>query len=366
MKQSRYISAIGLIITCLLLSACHKIAQDVAISQHGNFNEAIAEASSKEILLNTIRAYKHQAPSFLTISSITTSNSYNSPSISISQNGFKGANFFANTEGSISSYGVKYQPNITLIPNSGEEYANRLLTPLTLRNIGTIAYAENNIGLLLRLTASKIGPWVNYPPLPNEHHIAQVIADEKNFQAFCELLQAVYAENGHRLFFRSRVTDPNKTDTRQSEVNKFYTMIIPIKQPAHFTQQELKLLQPLHIDNTSKAIQFSQNTHPQNDMIDIKSRTLVSTLKYLSSLIKDVPQSASISQIQPLLSRNFFSIYSSKQRPENSYLSIKNDDLWFYIKNDDTASKETFEALELLFNITRIVPQSNSTVLVSG
>ena len=366
MKLSRCISAIGLIITCLLISACHKVAQDAAISQHGNFNEAIAEASSKEILLNTIRAYKHQAPSFLTISSITTSNSYNSPSISISQNGFKGANFFANTEGSISSYGVEYQPNITLIPNSGEEYANRLLKPLSLRDIGTIAYAENNIGLLLRLTASKVGPWINYPPLPNEHHIAQVIADEKNFQAFCDLLQSVYAENGHQLFFQSRVTDPNKTDRWASKYDRFFTMIIPIKQPAHFTQQELKLLQPLHIDNTSKVIQFAQVTHLGDDMIGIKSRTLVSTLKYLSSLIKDVPQSASISQIQSLLSRNFFSIYSSKQRPENSYLSIKHDGLWFYIKDNDTASKETFEALELLFNITRIVPQSNSTVLVSG
>ena len=65
MKQSRYISAIGLIITCLLLSACHKIAQDVAISQHGNFNEAIAEASSKEILLNHLGKALSEEETFL-------------------------------------------------------------------------------------------------------------------------------------------------------------------------------------------------------------------------------------------------------------------------------------------------------------
>ena len=355
----------SVIICCFLtLNGCNKQLANQAIATHNVYNVAVSKATSNEILLNIVRSYNHEAPTFLAISSVTTSNSFKTPGFSISQNGFSGSNLLESTTGSLSTSGINYNPNITFTPNSGAEYANQLLTPLSMKNIGQIAYAETNIGLLLRLAVAKLGPWSNYPPLPLEHNFNRIYQDEKNFQGFCETIQEVYANNGHRLYFKE-VTTTTKQE-KKDQLVKAIVLIIPIANSFTFNQQQLKLLKPLNIDNDSKDIKLSLSIDRIPNTITITPRTLVSTLKYLSTMIKNVPQHPSIQSIQALTSKNFFSIRTSHTEPKNTYLAIKKDDLWYFIPQDDEYSKETFEALELLFNITRIIPQNNSTVLISS
>ncbi len=354
----------AIILASFLLNGCQHQLRQHATEIHHNYNVALSQASSKEILLNIVRAYDHEAPSFLSISSITTSNSFTTPSLYLEQGGFSGSNLLASTIGSITTNGISYNPNITMTPNSGEQYANQLLTPLSLKNIGQISYAQANIGLLLRLTVAKLGPWSNYPPIPMEHNLNHIIQDEKNFQAFCDLAQEIYANNGHVLFFR-KLDTPSSTNRKNS--NAGMALFIPINQPFHFTPKQRALLKTLKIDPNSKHLKLlTPDIADEPNTIAIIPRTLVSTLKYLASMIQGVPQSQSVDSMQALLSQNFFTIHTSKKKPEHAYLSLEKDDRCYYILNDDAATKTTFEALELLFDITRIIPANPSTVLISN
>ena len=354
------------LLTCsftILMCGCDKQLINRATATHEVYNTAVSKATSNEILLNIVRAHNHEAPTFLAISSVTTSNSFTTPSLSINQNAFSGTDLLTQTSGSLSSSGISYSPNITFTPNSGAEYANQLLTPLSMKAIGQIAYAETNIGLLLRLTVGKLGPWENFPPIPMEHNLNHVLQDEKNFQSFCDIIQEVYANNGHRLYFK-KITPTQPEDLKQQRES--IALIIPISDNFTFTQRQLSLLKPLNIDNNSENIKLTLSIARISDTISITPRTLVSTLKYLSTMIEDVPHSHAIASIQPIISKNFFSIKTSQDEPKKAYASVEKEGTWYYISNDDEYSKQTFEALELLFNITRIVPQNSSTVLISN
>ncbi len=353
-----------IICSLLTLNGCNKQLTNQAVATHNVYNIAVSKATSNEILLNIIRSYNHEAPNFLAISSVTTSNSLQSPSISISQQGFSGANLLGNTTGSLTANGISFSPNITFTPNSGSEYANQLLNPLSMKNIGQIAYAENNIGLLLRLAVGKLGPWENYPPIPMEHNLNNIIQNEKNFQSFCDTIQEVYANNGHRLYFNKISATTNQNQSKQAKEST--ALVIPISNTFSFNQKQLNLLKPLKIDNNSKSIKLSLSLDHIPNTIEITPRTLVSTLKYLSNMIEDVPHHPTIKTIQPIISRNFFSIKTCKKEPDEAYVAIKKQGIWYYISNDDEYSKQTFEALELLFNITRIIPKNSSTVLISN
>ncbi len=358
MKKNFFYTIIPMLASIYLTGCQHQLVAHAA-ALHNTYNSSIAEASSNEILLNIARAYNHEAPSFLAISSITTSNSYTTPGLHLEQDGFSGSNLLASTVGSITTNGMSYNPNITMTPNSGEQYANQLLTPLSLKDIGQISYAQNNIGLLLRLTIAKLGPWTNYPPIPMEHNPDQVIQNEKNFQAFCDMIQEVFANNGHILFFK-------RIDESKQSSLKNIALYVPIKQPYRFTQKQLELLKSLKMNPKSKHFKLSLNLDREPNTIAITPRTLVSTLHYLSNMIEGAPHPASIQSMQALLSKNFITIKTSQGKPENPFIAVQQHNLWYYIDNNDIQSKTTFESLELLFDITRIIPKNNSTVLISN
>jgi len=116
----------------------------------------------------------------------------------------------------------------------------------------------------------------------------------------------------------------------------------------------------------NKYFKFSLRINNDLNTVNIVPRTLVSTLQYLSNMIEGVQQQASVQAMQSLLEKKFITIKTSKSEPTDAYVRVKNHGLWYYIDNTDTQSKITFESLELMFDITRIVPKNNSTVLISN
>jgi hypothetical protein len=358
-----------IVLTSLLLGACGKQVSHQLVQQHYNYNEAISTATSREILLNIVREHYNEPPSFLAISSVTTGNSLTSPTLQVSQSGFSGTDLLGATSASLGLSGPYISPTITYTPNSGAEYANQLLTPISLLNTAQIAYSESDIRPIMRMVIGKLGPWNNYPPIPMEHHINQVIQGEQQFQKFCSLAQSIFADNGHRLHLRKTKSaeqssnTPNKT--KAADTASHYILVIPVSDTFTFTAEQTKLLRSLNINGRPKEITIVDHRLYQTpNTIEAIPRTTISTLKYLSTMIKGVPQPANIEKLQTLLSKDFFTIYTSKEEPNDAYLMVHKNNLWFYIKANDAKSKETFEALELLFNVTRITPESSTPMLV--
>ena len=185
------------------------------------------------------------------------------------------------------------------------------------------------------------------------------------------MIEEVFANNGHILFFKKtqaveKSKEGNTKSNEASNEKNTIALFVPINQPYSFTPQQTKLLKILNMTPQSKYFKLTLRLDNNPDSISIKPRTLVSTLKYLASMIEGVPQDASIQAMQPLLAKNFMTIKTSKDEPKEQHTQIKHNGLWYYIDNTDTQSKITFESLELMFDITRIIPKNNSTVLISN
>jgi hypothetical protein len=60
---------------------------------------------------------------------------------------------------------------------------------------------------------------------------------------------------------------------------------------------------------------------------------------------------------------DLFTVYASKKSPDNAAIRVRYGDHWFFIRNDDHASKSTFSLLLALFRLGSIPVEATKPVL---
>lgn len=387
------LSALGIIPVSVLMS-CNPAEPAKLTSEHSAYNQSIMDAQNKEILRNVVREYYNEAPSYLSISSIYTSRDSPSYSGTVEQDGFYGSSedLLSLSTLSLSPSLGSTSASVTYTPNTGSDYAQQLLNPIDISYIASIGFSESNLRDVLRLAVGRIGPWDNAYPFPSKTNTSVLLKSTKKYLEFVDMLQGVFSENGHTLHLVPLAEMSAKTDTaskKTSESND-YVIVIPVKKGHSYTENERELLKEIGVDAEADKILLSTKEAPGITLM--VPRTMIGIGKSLSLLIGDVPykldgsvatvvddkdkvskllpspEDSSLydrSELRKMAKENFFTIYSSDEKPRDTYIAVTEHDRWFYIKNSDSQSKETFETLELLYDVTRIVPRSNTSYYVS-
>jgi len=349
---------LALLLVALIISGCQSTFGPGALEKtHPAYNKSISETLSEQMLINLVRLRYREQPAFLEIGSVTVS-----PRISTSAN----LDATINT-GSVGDFiqpgvGVEYSqsPTISYTPLRGEDFLKSVLSSISLEAILVMTQSGWSIERVFGITVERMNSLYNAPsasgPTPE--------IEPKLYEDFARALEIF------RHMQREGIMEigPNIEIDNDEQVYKKHAELVMQFFPERSEQfrnegEELEsLLATTAIDH--KVIISSDFLNKSPNVLGLRVRSIMSVLFYLSQNIKvpDEHKEAGLVTVTKTISGDEFDwndtpagkhfvVLSSKQRPENAYISVPHQDYWFYIANDDLETKSSFLLLQQLFSL---------------
>lgn len=324
---------------------------------HPAYNKSISETLSEQMLINLVRLRYREQPAFLDISSITVS-----PRISTSANidttiiTGSGGDFIQ------PGVGVEYSqsPTISYTPLRGEDFLKSVLSAISLEAILVMTQSGWSIERVFGITVERMNDLYNAPsasgPTPS--------LEPKRYENFARALEIfrhlqregvmeigsniMLDKDGHEISKPTELVmqfSPSKTEQVKSEGKELQS-----------------LLGTTAVDH--KVIISADFLNRNPSLLSLRMRSIMSVMFYLSQNIKtpDEHQQAGLVTVTKTQGGDEFNwsdtpagkhfvVLSSKERPENAYISVPHRGYWFYIANDDLDTKSSFLLLQQLFSL---------------
>jgi hypothetical protein len=313
-----------------------------------DYNEAIIRSWNEQLLLNLVRLRYRDNPLFLDMGTVVTHYEIS---------GALGTNDAVTVPPKSSagysvglSAGVGYleSPTISYMPLQGEDFANRLLSPLspsTLLLLSRSGWSLERLFLCgvqrmngLGNAVSATGPTPDIAPsYQSFHHAAELFRQLQVDGA----IEADMDKDGETILL-------------------YMTRGITLRSDSAITTlQELLQLDP----NASPYKVKAMTRRTQGDEIGLTGRSLMATLFFLSQAVEPpvAHERGGLVTVTRQADGAIFDwadvtgrllrIRSSATVPESPAVSVYYRDTWFYISDSDLNSKSTFNLLTYLFNL---------------
>ena len=325
----------------LLVGGCASIGPSSIERDRFEYSTAIGESWKEMMLLNIIKIRYGDTPIFLEVGSVV--NQYILEQELQAIAGLRSGDLIG--DGLELGGKGKYsdRPTITYSPLVGEKFYKSLLTPIPPHALFLLIQSGWNADFLLRVCLTAINDLHN----SSERRLSTHEAD-KGFDELLELLTEMqsYGGLGSRLverqgektiiFFRQNLSD---------EVGK----------------KSRRITELLGLDPTANEFRLVYGSTAADDReIAMLTRSMIDIIAELSQFIQVpdrhvqenraspgvIDKAASFEEIR---SRVF--IKSDSQRPDDSFLTVKYRDHWFYIEDTDYRSKRMFSFLLFLLSL---------------
>ncbi|MFO1461952.1 MAG: hypothetical protein U1G08_21430 [Verrucomicrobiota bacterium] len=361
--RSRVILAASL----LLASGCTTGLGPRAIqSERPDYNQQIVRSSDEQMLLNVVRLRYNDSPLFLELGSVVTSYGYDA---GVSAGGQINT---PNTSGQATlgtAFSYSEHPTITYSPLTGDQFADRMLSPIPLDSLMLFTQSGWSSERLLLVAVQRINDLFNAPtaagPVPERKPSFEEFletADRIQKLSSLGLLGLNWERKGHETNAPGR--DPHFWIHMPPGTNS------PQAQDVAAVRKALQL-EPGRDDFSLNAFPFKRRP----DEVGIRCRSLMSILYFLSTAV-EVPaphlaeglvtitrdeQGHSFDWKQ--LSGRVLTIHSQPERPVHAAIAVKHRGWWFYIADNDPNSKVTFTLLNTLFELQATTGSGKSPVL---
>ena len=350
----------------VLISGCAKLGPTTLKSERSNYNLAVQKTNDEQLLLNLARLKYRDTPFFMEVSSVasqfTLSTSANASSTL--QEGVKGI------FGLGGSVGVTEKPTVTYSPLQGDQFIQRVLSPLPLETITLLYHSGWSVERIFRLCFQRMNNLKNAPgasgPTPKKApRFEKFIEATKYLRELqsLDVLNLSYAkENGIPkiiLNIANEIKDP---------------LVFPFALNA--SQKFTKALN-LEPGQQKYVITFYPKRNTPNQ-IRVVTRSLLGILFYLSQAVEVPEQDIREGKVTNTLKTSgetfdwkevtgeLLRIRSSSSRPNDATLMVFYRDTWFYIDDSDLKSKSTFALLSQIFSLQAGKIKDNSPVLTLG
>lgn len=325
----------------LLLISCSQFGPDFMKAGRNEYNKVLAQTDDEEILLNLIRLRYADNPTFLKVSSVSTAFNWKE-GFGINGSIFDGATT-SNNIGVRGNTEYIEKPTITYSPLSGADFVKNVLTPVDHEVILLLARSGWSIERILRLTVNRINNINNASeasgPTPSE---------APEFNEFIQL-----SKDFRDLQKTSKITLGYQLEGNPDE------LALLIQKDYRNDPMVNRLLNDLKIETKNNIIPITKNyfDSTQDSKIQIESRSLAGILFFLSHGV-EVP-SDDIANGRVTITKNkngeifdwqkvldgLFTVYTSKNPPEQAAIAVEYRGNWFYIKDNDMESKYTLMLL---------------------
>lgn len=343
-RPVRYAAArrLGLLVAAGLLAGCANLGPDMVRAGRNDYNVTIQATNDEQLLLNLVRLRYRDTPMFLEVSSVATHFELNA-----GVNANRSFQTGPDVTGLGGQLGYSEQPTVTYTPLQGEDFVQRMLSPVTAETLLLLYHSGWSIERVLRLAVQRLNGIENAPgasgptPLqaPRYEAFLQVTGLLRQLQTQGALDLGVVQEGDER--FAALTIDP--AAAAHDEVHSLLRMLGLRPGQAYYRLAAL----------TGRG--------SNNDSIGVSTRSLMGILFFLSQAV-EVPGSdrdrgrvtvtlgadgAVFDWLQ--VTRNLFTVQTSIERPTNAAVAVDYRGAWFYIDDSDLDSKSTFSLLAQLF-----------------
>jgi len=238
------------------------------------------------------------------------------------------------------SAGVAYEenPTISYVPMTGEEFARRMLSPVSLREWHLISSPVKHPGQVVALAIRRVNELRNplpgaAPPSPRFARFL-VLYDLLRRAEALDMVQAPGTEDGHFWYLHDYL------DAHVDSVREFLGLLgIEAKSNGS------PIILPVRV-----AVGGSSSA------VHVEPRSAYDVLEAFGTGIEIPPAHLAAGIAEPLNSavseeRRFITIRSSENSPDNATVAVYFRERWFYIDAADTKSKRAFSFLRIFIGM---------------
>lgn len=355
MKRTRFIGVVLIMVTA---PACRSLGPRTIPADRFNYNEAGAQSTSEQLLLNIVRLRYGEPTYWLEITSMLSQYEINAGG---------GLSWFDYTLEPLRNpalravYGLdpdpalnKQQeanlnftdrPTIAYAPLQGKEFASRLMAPIPPATIIYLAESGWPIDRLLDCCVQRIN---GVPNAPIHDVAADGEFDPAPFNRISGLLRSIQDQGELRftleydakekVAYLQEPADTNASDRAAADLREALGM----KQ----RRERLKL--------TNRPTQVA------DDELALQTRSLLATMFALSGSFAPPADHLKNGQVLPGMpadqnaSAKWLDIECSKLPVTDAFVQVRHNGYWFYIPQSDFRSKRTFALLTYLFSLQTV------------
>lgn len=338
--------ALVIVIFILIAASCARISPKVIQAGANDYNVAMQNTRNEQMLLNLVRLKYRDTPFFMEVNSV-------SSQFKLSSEASLSTNFreqqIPESVGLFGKLNFVEQPTISYTPLSGNEFVQRLLTPVSIDTLLLLSNSGWSISRVFRLCAQQINQFPNAPSAsgPTPEHAPEF----KAFKKLVDLLRNMQAKNLIRL---------GHTNSSQQG-----TPLLLIAEGAadDVDVQSFRRLLGLNENIQAYPLISGNNSAKNTEAIYIANRSLLGIMFYLSHSVR-VPERdkqrglvtvTRDDQGDPFdwntLTEGLFHISSNDEAPTLTSISTYYRGSWFYIDDRDLDSKSTFSLLSQIFSL---------------
>ncbi|WP_127100938.1 hypothetical protein [Legionella sp. km772] len=328
---------------------CSSVGPQILPKDRYNYNKAMNYSSNQELLLNIVRLRYDENLMALKVSSI-------SGSASISDGLTLGSSVTfpvpGKANGGLSpSANLNYSDNpiVSYTPLDDQAFFQSFLSRLDLYDVSLLLQSAWSIPRVLRVGFQQVGKAFNAPSAARStsSHVPQ-------YQTFIDMTYVL-----RRMQLADAITG---FYSKQGDVEN---LTLVIDKHYRLTPKERTILRKAGIEIYQNQIVFSN--YPGPHKVYVVTRSVIGVFHYLSKGVQEPPEDIKrqvmvqtvykdgrVFDWQQVL-RGMMKIYYSDSQPKDAYLAIPYRGRWYYIKDSDSDSKQTFA---LLANITGLAQTS--------
>ena len=330
----------GLVVfTCLVVvTGCTVVGPRSISSGRLDYNAAIADTNSQQLLMAIVRNRFQEEVSLLAVSSVTANVKMRSTgAVDV------GLGNAENFEGNLVPFsaGVYYEenPTISYIPVSSQKYIRHLASPISVGSLARLSTALSESGPLFELLVKSVNGIYN----PDFMH--EGVEVDPDFSRLAQSLSRL--SQGHRLHWVEVGAQPEAfaivvTDYADGFFDDVLTLtdLLGIEAPAD-TSEDLILPISLAVHGREMGA------------VGITTRSVMRLVEIFSAAVEVPAQADRHVQRYPALGpmAEHLRIRASNREPENATVAVRFRDYWYYIDSSDQHSKGAFRMLSALWSV---------------
>ena len=344
--------ALPLILTLsVAATGCVNLGPRALEAGRADYNQVLRDTADQQLLANLVRLRYRDRPYYLEVSAVTTQFSF-SPSV-----GVTGALGSPELEQDLLIGGnaaYQEQPTVSYAPLQGDEFARRLLTPVTLDALVLLSHSGWSIERLLRICVQRVNG------IPNAVTASGPTPDEAPaYENFLEVARAL-----RRLQVRDQMAIGYLQEGRAAEADEADAdgTAIMFTESALESEEYRLLVDRLGLAPGRRQYRLAAALRGGGgEVIGIQTRSLNGMLYYLAHAVRVPPghlDRGLVNVTRHADGRTFdwgrmtgglMEVRASGDVPADAAVRVRYRDRWYYIADADLDSKSTFSLLAQLF-----------------
>ena len=337
----------------ILLASCGSYGPRSMDRDQLNYGNSIGDNWKNQMLSNIVKIRYVDMPVFVDVGSIVSG--YSLSTTVNGRLGFGDSFSSGTTQGLGASGTYTDRPTITYMPKTGDDYLKAILEPVAPSSLLALIQAGYSSELLFTWAVESINGVHNWSASrKSSHRSSNADPEFIEYVALMQELQILGAV-GFELV---------------SDENAKHAIIFRLKKeglPESTLQKGRRAAEIIGLDPDQEKFRVIYAPFKSDSStLSIQTRSVIQMLSAMAGFI-EVPAEktayAAPGYDASGSSRRPFQVYSSKDRPEQSFAEVKYQDYWYWIDNSDLTSKRVFTLMLFITTLTNQANDANAPVL---